>query len=70
MTDTRMSSPALDAQRPGVPRLVLLGGFSLLLGGQEVLLPSNAQRVLAGLGVGRRTPPGAAPPGIRRAAVV
>lgn len=36
-------------------RLVLLGGFALLLDGREVYLPMNAQRVLAGLCVGRRT---------------
>ena len=54
MTRARMSSPPRDAERPGTPaRLVLLGGFSLLVDGQEVLLPSTAQRVLAGLGVGR-----------------
>ena len=34
---------------------MLLGGFALLLGGDEVFLPTNAQRVLAGLCVGRRT---------------
>jgi DNA-binding SARP family transcriptional activator len=56
MTDTAMSSPVRDAERSRAPaRLVLLGGFSLLLDGQEVLLPTNAQRVLAGLGVGQRT---------------
>jgi DNA-binding SARP family transcriptional activator len=56
MTDARMSSPPGEAERSGAPaRLVLLGGFSLLLDGQEVPLPSSAQRVLAGLGVGRRT---------------
>jgi DNA-binding SARP family transcriptional activator len=36
-------------------RLVLLGSFTLLLDGREVYLPTNAQRVLAGLCVGRRT---------------
>jgi DNA-binding SARP family transcriptional activator len=56
MTDTRMSGSLRDAERPRAPaRLVLLGGFSLLLDGDEVLLPSSAQRVLAGLGVGGRT---------------
>jgi DNA-binding SARP family transcriptional activator len=56
MTGTKMSSPPRDTERSRAPaRLVLLGGFSLLLDGQEVLLPSNAQRVLAGLSVGQRT---------------
>jgi DNA-binding SARP family transcriptional activator len=36
-------------------RLILLGGFALLLDGREAYLATNAQRVLAWLCVGRRT---------------
>jgi DNA-binding SARP family transcriptional activator len=35
--------------------LVLLGGFNLLVDGRESFLPTNAQRVLAGLCIGRRS---------------
>ena len=48
--------PVLGSTRPATDlRLVLLGGFALLLDGREVYLPMNAQRVLAWLCVGRRT---------------
>jgi len=35
------------------PRLLLLGGFALLVDGREMFLPANAQRVLARLCIGR-----------------
>jgi DNA-binding SARP family transcriptional activator len=35
------------------PQLLLLGGFTVLLHGREIFLPSHAQRVLVGLCVGR-----------------
>jgi DNA-binding SARP family transcriptional activator len=47
---TRIAAESPRSERDS-PQLRLLGGFTLLLGGEEVLLPSNAQRVLAGLAV-------------------
>jgi DNA-binding SARP family transcriptional activator len=43
-----------STNRPQAPRLELLGGFTLLLGGEDVLLPPHAQRVLARLALGRQ----------------